>query len=437
MQEKEDVLNRSEFIDKIINLVDLIVENNKGCSFAINGRWGSGKSFVLERIKEKLIREQSEDLMGDKYFVCYYNCWEYDYYEEPIISIISSISDNIQQQKNLLSNDTKQKLTSITKNITKYLVQSLVKQSTGLELEKVIGNLVDVVSDEGTREYDKLFSFRGVLDKVRNGIKEISEIQPVIIMVDELDRCLPTYTIKVLERLHHIFDGIDNVVIIIAMDKMQIKKALEKIYGDDLDIDRYLRKFISFDLYLDTGKATNFIKKYEKYISLFDIKENEYEELEKFLTDITYDIDIRTQEKIFEKAESLHRLLSTEEKMDEALMLFEILVLCIKEKTNRSDLKWIIQSNNINNNNIKKEVGQEYYEIIEKYEKSCFNGNYVDGFQNSSYKIIRDKAISKVFFLVANLYHEIVNGMCSPYYYGNPFEKEICFAKKIHMILNA
>ena len=118
-------------------------------------------------------------------------------------------------------------------------------------------------------------------------------------MVDELDRCLPTYTIKVLERLHHIFDGIDNVVIIIAMDKMQIKKALEKIYGDDLDIDRYLRKFISFDLYLDTGKATNFIKKYEKYISLFDIKENEYEELEKFLTDITYDIDIRTQEKNF------------------------------------------------------------------------------------------------------------------------------------------
>lgn len=52
-------------------------------------------------------------------------------------------------------------------------MQSLVKQSTGLELEKVIGNLVDVVSDEGTREYDKLFSFMGVLDKVRNGIKEI------------------------------------------------------------------------------------------------------------------------------------------------------------------------------------------------------------------------------------------------------------------------
>lgn len=60
---------------------------------------GEVEKFCTRKNKRKLIREQSEDLMGDKYFVCYYNCWEYDYYEEPIISIISSISDNIQQQK--------------------------------------------------------------------------------------------------------------------------------------------------------------------------------------------------------------------------------------------------------------------------------------------------------------------------------------------------
>ena len=73
-----------------------------------------------------------------------------------------------------------------------------------------------------------------------------------------------------------------------------------------------------------------------------DIKENEYEELEKFLTDITYDIDIRTQEKIFEKAESLHRLLSTEEKMDEALMLFEILVLSILKRLRISAISFSV-----------------------------------------------------------------------------------------------
>lgn len=38
-------------------------------------------------------------------------------------------------------------------------------------------------------------------------------------MVDELDRCLPSYAIKVLERIHHVFNELENVVVIIAMEK--------------------------------------------------------------------------------------------------------------------------------------------------------------------------------------------------------------------------
>ena len=95
MYEKEDVLNREEFINKVINLIRTITENNKSCSFAIDGQWGSGKSFVLDKIKTKLEDEQSETLAGDKYFVFYYNCWEYDYYDEPIISIVSSLWEKL------------------------------------------------------------------------------------------------------------------------------------------------------------------------------------------------------------------------------------------------------------------------------------------------------------------------------------------------------
>lgn len=57
--------------------------------------------------------------------------------------------------------------------------------------------------------------------------------------MDELDRCLPAYTIKVLERLHHIFTDIDNVIVIIAMDKKQVEHVVGQIYGvSDIDIDR-------------------------------------------------------------------------------------------------------------------------------------------------------------------------------------------------------
>lgn len=54
MEDKIDVLNRQEFIDNVCNIVDVISKNEKGCCFAIDGAWGSGKSFVLERIEEQL-----------------------------------------------------------------------------------------------------------------------------------------------------------------------------------------------------------------------------------------------------------------------------------------------------------------------------------------------------------------------------------------------
>ena len=93
-----------------------------------------------------------------------------------------------------------------------------------------------------------------------------------------------------------------------------------------------MKKIISFSFKLDNGSANNFIKKYENFMDMFIIQEQERNELEKFLKIITYGIDIRTQEKIFEKAESIHSLMADQEKMDSAILAFEILVLCIKEK---------------------------------------------------------------------------------------------------------
>ena len=49
MEEKFDVLDRGGFIEKLKDLVNVISENKQGCCFGLNGFWGSGKSFVLEK----------------------------------------------------------------------------------------------------------------------------------------------------------------------------------------------------------------------------------------------------------------------------------------------------------------------------------------------------------------------------------------------------
>lgn len=148
MEEKEDVLNREEFINKVINFIEIITQNNKNCCFAIDGCWGSGKSFVLNKIKEQLVREQSEELAGDKYFVFYYDCWEYDYYEEPVFSIISSMRDHIEDKTMILSDAEKTKIGKLIKVAGKALITTAVKKKIGVDLKETIDSGINALSTE-------------------------------------------------------------------------------------------------------------------------------------------------------------------------------------------------------------------------------------------------------------------------------------------------
>lgn len=60
MHSKEDVLDREPFVKQILNLNMVLSEKRKNCCFAIEGEWGSGKSFILEKIQERLQVEQAE-----------------------------------------------------------------------------------------------------------------------------------------------------------------------------------------------------------------------------------------------------------------------------------------------------------------------------------------------------------------------------------------
>ena len=66
---KLDILNRKKFVDTLVTLTENISSNKRSTSFAINGVWGCGKSFVLDMYEEQLNEIQSEETATDKYFV--------------------------------------------------------------------------------------------------------------------------------------------------------------------------------------------------------------------------------------------------------------------------------------------------------------------------------------------------------------------------------
>lgn len=430
MIDKQDVLNRQEFIDNVCNVVDVISQSKKGCCFAINGEWGSGKSFVLEKI-EKRLRTNEE-----RYLVFHYDCWKYDYYDEPIIAIIAAMLDVTEKELELLPEDAHNAITLSWNTVKATLIEiikELCKNKIGINLVEVAQNVLNQADKAREISFDELYGFRKALEKTREGIHKIARKKTVLIVVDELDRCLPMYTIKVLERLHHIFTDIENVIVIIAMDKKQVEHIVEQTYGvGDIDTDRYLRKFISFEFLLDKSKASNYLEKYKSYTDLFNINVKERDEIETFFSDITNGLDIRTQEKIFNKAEIMYTLVQDDISGDSGIMVFEILVLVLFERQKHFDFEWVMGNGHFVD--AEKQLGKEYYALIREYTQSVHIGNYhCVGVGNLIE--IKETAISRAFFLLSCICDGYKNGRSGDYHYNGNIDELVNLANKLKTLL--
>ena len=433
MEEKFDVLDRGGFIEKLKDLVNVISENKQGCCFGLNGFWGSGKSFVLEKFEEEIKEIQSEETGDTKYFVFHYDCWKYDYYEEPAIAIIAAMLDATDRELNVFTSEqrdvVKKMAWETAKETLKVVASELCKNKVGIDLVEIATNTIEERMKEDDNSFDSLYGFKRALEATRKGIQKIADRKAVVIIVDELDRCLPEYTIKVLERLHHIFTDLKNVIVIVSMDKTQIEHSIKEIYGE-INVDTYLRKFISFKVNLDNGKAGQYIKKYETYTSMFEFLQGEEQIVEKFFSDIMSGLDIRTQERIFNKAETIHKLICSEEIKDSSIMTFEILFLTIALRTKSNNIEWLVNKGHYPN--YAKSLGKNYYNVIKEYEKQV--SDRLQSINDNA--CIRDNIMGKTFFWIASLYDEYQDGACRPYYYGKQAKGRIEIARRFSAFID-
>ena len=154
----------------------------------------------------------------------------------------------------------------------------------------------------------------------------------MILVVDELDRCLPEYAIKVLERLHHVFSGIANVQIILAIDKQQLENTVTQIYGKSIDMQRYLAKFIDFEIKLSPGKVSNELEMvYQEYFDSFTYDISSKDRVQEICTTLLQELDIRTCKAVVEKSFLCHRILNGQtEKCDAAVLCVEVFLTLLK-----------------------------------------------------------------------------------------------------------
>lgn len=440
--EKQDILNRDKFIEDLFQMVENISVNKSSTCFAINGKWGCGKSFVLDMFQEKLDEFISEETKKNKYFVIRYNSWGHDYYDEPLVAIVASLLDSIEEKTSLFP-DSKRKseLLGIVKAAGVALLSignTAIKEATGVDVKKA-GEILFKGKKEGDKdyehahEYDMYFAFKKVIKKLADVLEKIAEEYTIVFLVDELDRCMPAYAIKVLERLHHLTEGKANIITIIALDKDKLQYSIKQIFGFN-ETEKYLEKFISFEVKLDYGKVSEAITaKHDDYIALFDKEKFPFSDsVEECWQALFKDVDVRTQEQLVKKAMLAHKLLYGEDKKDYSFMCMEILLavmICVykDESCFNEDVSVVADDFgrifDFYNKNKKETVKPAFADIFkEKFENLRFE--YRERFSGEPIRRILAGTVSLYGAIIYTWYwmHKRHDSVVYSYYQGEKYE---------------
>lgn len=252
----EDKIGRQQLVDKIKYLIENLPQDEHFC-LALDGEWGSGKTFVMEMLRESL-SEHSE------YIVINYDAWKNNFYSDPLIAILYCLLDGIKEYISILPEVKEKVKNGVLKSIKSFGKDALsaMKKSGGKValFAYIIEGITNIVVQSGKLESHQKFadfrSYQSLLEDVKKQLNNITEAEiydgkqtKLVVMVDEIDRCLPNEQLIVLERLHHLFD-VKNCVVIVALNKKAISKTFEKSYGGDGD--NYQRKFFDFTFVVKT-----------------------------------------------------------------------------------------------------------------------------------------------------------------------------------------
>jgi predicted KAP-like P-loop ATPase len=249
--------------DVHVNLIKELIKDDNMLPLTIGlfGDWGSGKSSILEILKK--------DFDNDEKTVClYFNGWMFEGYDDAKAALLESIVKCIEKNKkfgDVIHDNITKLLKSIKwmrvigfsfKNIAVPALsalatgglsivpqlldklQSLAQNPT--ELAKIISECnvekfkerFIKTSDEGNN-FDLVREFRDEFEKML----EKSKVEKLVILIDDLDRCLPDRIIDNLEAVK-LFLNVKNTTFIIGADPRIVRHAIEYRYNNTNNYDR-------------------------------------------------------------------------------------------------------------------------------------------------------------------------------------------------------
>ncbi|KKO03749.1 hypothetical protein LCGC14_0091760 [marine sediment metagenome] len=265
---RNDALNRKESGEV---LTQFVLSANSSLVICLDAPWGQGKTTFLKMWEQ--------DLKNHDFPTIYFNAWESDFSDDALVCLIGEISASIEELSKTGNESKAIEYLSKTKDIGVSLIKRSIpaaaKIATAgiLDLDKLteqsLGGLAETLAKEQLEKYEtskkSIKSFRETISKLAGSVTDPENPKPLIFIIDELDRCRPNYAIEILEKAKHLFN-VDNIVFVLGADKEQLGSSIKAIYGEGLNVNGYLRRFMDFDYILPSPEKGVFVKSlFKKY----------------------------------------------------------------------------------------------------------------------------------------------------------------------------
>lgn len=248
---KNDLLDRETIAQALTNLVFGI---EGPAVIGVDGEWGSGKTTFLQMWHQLL---ESQDL-----HVIRFNAWETDFTSDPLVALSSELASGLRQY---ISDEELSNILDLVAKLIKANIPNLVRFATGgmLDvsplLEENTGDSLATFSSEDFTAYERgktsIEEFKSALSEVVLRLPSKGKSPPLVIMIDELDRCRPNYAVELLEVTKHLF-SVQGVIFVLGVNTDQLAHSVCALYGSSFNSRDYLRRFINIDVRLPPADSS-------------------------------------------------------------------------------------------------------------------------------------------------------------------------------------
>jgi hypothetical protein len=264
---EDNLIDRNKDVFRFTMLLDSIIDS---CSIALDGRWGSGKTFFVKQIKQILEAYNpflenldTDDNMRIKSYIeaskqrgeempdiqplvsVYYDAWANDNDVDPILSIIYEI---IQSVNSDFSFKKGKDCMQVAGTIAEFF--------TG----RKVTALIDLAKEEDP--FSKLKEQKNIHTLISLFLESVLAEQGnrLVVFIDELDRCKPDYAVRLLERIKHYFLN-DLITFVFSVNLDELQHTIKRYYGNDFDACRYLDRFFDLRITLPPANLTRYYQK--------------------------------------------------------------------------------------------------------------------------------------------------------------------------------